>query len=142
MANGKDLIKLTVVSQERQLLSEMVESVTAPALEGEVTILPDHIPLFSPLQAGILTYRNGGESQIVVSKGFIDVGVDNNVTVIVDTAVHARDVSLEKAEAAIKAAQTTMSTTQDRRELLLAEASLKQALLEIKVARATKKASI
>src|SRR5690606_32189386 len=99
-------------------------------------------PLFSPLQSGVLTYRNGGESQIVISKGFLDVGVDNNITIIVDTAVHARDISLEKAEAAIKAAQTTMTTTQDRRELLMAEASLKQALLEIKVARATKKASI
>lgn len=135
-------LKLTVVSQERQLLSEVVESVTAPAAEGEITILPDHIPLFSPLQTGVLTYRNGGESQIVISKGFLDVGVDNNITVIVDTAVHARDISLEKAEAAIKAAQETMTTTQDRRELLMAEASLKQALLEIKVARATKRASI
>lgn len=140
MADRK--LKLTVVSQERQLLSEMVESVTAPAVQGEVTILPDHIPLFSPLQTGVLTYKNGEETQIVISKGFLDVGVDNNVTVIVDAAVHARDISLDKAEAAIKAARETMITTQDRRELLMAEASLRQALLEIKVARATKKASI
>lgn len=136
-------LKLTVVSQERQLLTTEVESITAPGSEGELTILPDHLPLFTQLQAGVLTYRNGKEeAMIVVSKGFLDVAPNNEVTVMVDTAVHARDISLEKAEDAIRQAQETMTTTQDRRELLLAEASLKQALLEVKVARSSKRAAI
>lgn len=136
-------LKLTVVSQERQLLSTEVDSVTAPSVEGEVTILPQHLPIFTQLQAGILTYREGkDDAQIVVSKGFLDVGPQSEITVMVDTATHARDISVERAEEAVKAAHETMATTQDQRELLLAEASLKQALLEIKVARSTKKASI
>lgn len=136
-------IKLTVVSQERQLLTAEVNSVTAPGSQGELTILPHHIPVFTQLQAGVLTFRQGKEdNQIVISKGFLDVAPNNEVTVMVDMAVHARDISLEKAEHAIQAAQETMTTTQDRRELLLAEASLKQALLEAKVARSTKKASV
>lgn len=136
-------LKLTVVSQEHQLLSTEVDSVTAPTTEGEVTILPQHLPIFTQLQTGILTYREAGEdAQIVISKGFLDVAPESEVTVMVDTATHARDISLERAEEAVKAAHETMSATQDQRELLLAEASLKQALLEIKVARSTKKASI
>ncbi len=136
-------ITLIVVSQEKQLLSTEVESITLPATEGEMTVLPGHIPMFSPLQPGILTYRNGkDEAQIVVSKGFLDVGPDSQVTVIVDTAVHARDISLEKAEAAMRAAHETMKNTQNRQELLMAEASLKQALLEIKVAQATRRSHI
>lgn len=133
-------IKLTVVSQERQLLTTEVDSITAPGSEGEMTILPNHLPLFSQLQTGILTYRIGKEDfSIVISKGFLDVSPSSEVTVMVDTAVHARDISLAKAESAVKAASETMATTHDRRELLLAEASLRQALLEIKVARSTKK---
>lgn len=136
-------LKLTVVSQERQLLTAEVDSITAPGSEGELTVLPSHVPVFTQLQAGILTFRQGKDTtQIVVSKGFLDVAPNNEVTVMVDTAVHARDISLERAEQAIKAAQETMTSTQDRRELLLAEASLKQALLEVKVARSTKKAGI
>lgn len=131
-------LQLTVVSQERQLLSEEVVSITAPTTEGEVTILPQHVPLFTQLQTGILTYKIGNqEEQFVVSKGFMNVGVDGAVTVMVDVAVHARDISLDKAEAAVKAAEATMSITEDRRELLMAEASLRLALLEIKVAQAS-----
>lgn len=134
-------IKLTVVSQERQLLTVEVQSITAPGSQGELTILPHHIPIFTQLQAGILSYRDGQETnQIVISKGFLDVAPNNEITIMVDTAVHARDISLEKAEQAIQAAQDAITTTQDRRELLLAEASLRQALLEIKVARSTKRA--
>jgi len=135
-------ITLTVVSQERQLLTAEVTSVTAPGSQGELTILPEHIPVFTQLQAGVLTFRQGKEeTQIVISKGFLDVAPNNEITVMVDTAVHARDISLEKAERAVQAAQETMTTTQDRQELLMAEASLRQALLEIKVARSTKRAS-
>ena len=75
----------------------------------------------------------------MVSKGFLDVGPNNQITVMVDTATHARDISVEKAEKAIQAAQETMKTSRDQRELLLAEASLKQALWEVKVARASKR---
>lgn len=141
MAHTK--LTLTVVSQERQLLSETVDSVTAPAQEGELTVLPDHIPLFVQLQQGVLIYRQGKEeNQVVVSKGFLDVQPNNQVIVMVDTAVYAREISLEKAEAAIEAAHQALANPRDRQELLLAEASLKQALLEAKVARSTKKSGL
>jgi F-type H+-transporting ATPase subunit epsilon len=133
-------LQLVVVSQDRQLLSKEVGSITAPTTEGEITVLPQHVPLFTQLQTGLLTYRSGKEEeQFVVSKGFMDVGVDGTVTVMVDTAMHARDISLERAEAAVKAAEQTMSITQDRRELLMAEASLRLALLEVKVAQSSKR---
>lgn len=136
-------LSLTIVSQEKELLTTQVDSITAPTTEGEITVLPLHIPVFAQLQNGVLTYRNDkDEQQLVVSKGFLDVAPNNEITVIVDTAVYARDISIEKAEKAIEAAQKTMSESQDRQELMLAEASLKMALLEIKVARASKKAQI
>ncbi len=134
---------LTVVSQERQLLQAEVDSITVPASEGELTVLASHVPLFTPLLAGVLTYRvDKVETQIVVSKGFLDVGSDNQVTIMVDSAVHAREISLEKAEAAIEAAHQTVTTSRDRQELLMAEASLKQAMLEAKVARHSRRTSV
>jgi len=141
MESGK--ITLTIVSQERALLTAQVDSVTAPTTEGEITILPQHLPVFTQLQTGVLTYRyDKQEEQFVLSKGFLDVGPGNQVTVMVDTATHARDISLEKAEKAIAEAHETMKSSRDQQELLLAEASLKQALWEIKVARASKRSRI
>lgn len=136
-------INLSVVSQEKELLSTNVDQVTLPTSTGEITVLPDHIPLLSQLQTGEMRYLNQEkEESIVISNGIVDVGDDNQITVIVDTAKHERDISMQKAEEAIKSAKETMEHSTDQRELLLAEASLKQAMWEIRVAQKTKKSKI
>lgn len=135
-------LHLTIISQEQQLLSLDVEQVSAPAASGEITVLPGHIPLFSRLQTGELRYKVGKEElSFVISKGFIDVGTDHQVTVLVDSAVDARQISVEKAQAAITAAHETIAKTQDQREMMMAEASLRRALLEIRVAQKTRHGS-
>lgn len=135
---------LHVVSQERELLSEQVASVSVPTSEGEITVLPEHIPLFAKVQAGELVYRpqGGMEASVVVSDGMVNVAPSGDVTVLVDSAVLERDISLSKAEDALRAARETMEKTQDQRELILAEASLRQAMMEVKVAQKTRKAKI
>ncbi len=137
-------ILLTVVSQEKQLLKTQVEQITAPTVTGEITVLPEHIGLFSKLETGELKYIvDGKEESLVISDGFITVSPDSTVTIMVDTAKFARDISLAKAEEAVQAAKETIKASpEDRRELLMAEASLKRALLEIRVAQKTRKTSI
>ena len=136
-------LNLRVVSQERELITESVDSVTATTVDGEVTILAGHIPLFTKLQTGELVYRiDKTESSIVVSRGFLTVSPNNEVTIMADTAVHAREISEEKAQEAIAAANETLRTSDDQRERILAEASLRRALLEIKIAERTKRTRI
>ena len=134
---------LHIVSQERKLVSVEVESVSIPTSEGEITILADHIPLFTKVKTGELVYRQGSEIvSVVVSNGFMNVSPEGEVKVMVDSGVLDRNISLEKAQTAIKAAQETMEKTQDQRELMMAEASLRQAMMEVKVAQKTKKTKI
>lgn len=134
---------LHIVSQERELISEQVESVTVPTAEGEITILVDHIPLFSKVQTGELIYRTGqAEASIIVSDGFVNVAPNGSVTVMVDSGVLEREISLEKAQKAMQAAHETMQKTQDQRELIMAEASLRQAMMEVKVAQKSRKTKI
>lgn len=133
-------INLTIVSQERRLLSESVEQVSAPTPQGQITILPNHIPLFSQLVTGELLYvQNGTPHSFVVSQGFLDMDPDNTLTVIVDSAVHERQISVAQAEEAIKRANETLQRSEDQRELMMAEASLRQAMMEIKLAQKTNK---
>ncbi len=135
-------LKLHIVSQERKLLETEVEQISAPTSEGVVTILPHHIPLFTKLQLGELIYREQGvDHTVVVTQGFLTVDPHSTVTVMVDSASLDREISEQKAEAAVEAARHTMSITTDRRELIMAEASLRRALLEIRVAQRTKRAS-
>lgn len=136
----KRQLHITIISQEKQLETVVAEQINVKTVDGEITVLPGHIPLFARLETGELRYKLGDqETTFVVSKGFIDVGPDNQVTVLVDTAVADREISLEKAEAAVLAAQETMANSEDQQELLMAEASLRLALLEIKVAQKTKR---
>ncbi len=141
---NQKLLTLSVVSQERELLhSTQVEKIIAPTTTGQITILPRHIPLLTELATGELTYTSQQqEHSLVISKGFLDKDIDNQVVIMVDTAKLAREISLQKAEQAVQKAQQTMEQTTDRRELLLAEASLKQALWEMKVAQKTRKTKI
>ena len=136
-------ILLTVVSQEEQLLKTKVDQITAPTVEGEITILPRHIALFSKLKTGELRYlEDSEEHSLVISSGFITVSPDSEVTVMVDSATLDRNISISTAEEAVKAAKETMTKTSDQRELLMAEASLKRAMLEIRIAQKSKKSRI
>ncbi len=138
-------LTLKIVTQEKQLLEVgEVSSITAPSSEGEVTILPDHIPLVTRLETGIIRYTvDKHEQTVVVSNGFLTISPDNKVTIMANSGVHEREISLEKAEAAVKKAQETIQTsTLSQRELLMAEAALKRALLEERVARRSKRSAI
>ncbi|MDH5533789.1 MAG: ATP synthase F1 subunit epsilon [Candidatus Pacebacteria bacterium] len=136
-------LTLRVISQEKKLLEEVVDKVTLPSVDGEITILPLHAALISEMKTGHLRFtQDGVEQSVVVSRGFVDVNPSGMVTVLVDSATHARDISVEKVQQAIKDAQETMSHSEDRRELLMAEASLKLAMLELKVAQKTSKSGI
>lgn len=131
---------LKIVSQEKELLTETVDSVSVPTTSGEITILPEHIPLFSKVKTGELVYRTStGDHSVVVTNGFVNVSPDGEVTVMVDSGVLARDISVEKASKAIDAAHETMLKTQNQRELILAEASLRRAMMELRVAQKTHK---
>lgn len=92
------MIKLEIVTPEKMALSDTVDMVTIPTASGEVGILPNHAPLISALQAGILTYTKGGATnRLVVSGGFVEVGV-NKVSVLADIAETAEEVNKESAK--------------------------------------------
>jgi F-type H+-transporting ATPase subunit epsilon len=91
------MLRLEIVTPERRVLSETVDSVTVPAVNGEIGILPNHAPLISALKSGVLTYTRGGATErMVVSGGFVEVGMDR-VSVLTDIAETAADINIEAA---------------------------------------------
>ena len=67
-------LKLKIITPERTVLEEMVDSVTLPTTEGEITILPGHIALVSALKTGDIVARVNGEPiPMAVAGGFIEV---------------------------------------------------------------------
>ena len=83
---------------------------TAPGTVGEFGVLPNHITFLSSLEPGRLTYRRGGQVRtLVVSGGFAEV-VDNVMTVLADSAEFANEIDIERARAALRAAEESLKT--------------------------------
>jgi F-type H+-transporting ATPase subunit epsilon len=80
------VLNVSVISPERMLFEGDVESVIAPAFDGEVGILQDHAPMMTLLGRGELRLRTGGDTRrFAVEGGFLQV-VDNTVRVVTESA--------------------------------------------------------
>ena len=90
-------LQLEIVTPERQVYSDEVDSVQLPGSEGELGVLPHHAPLVSTLGVGELRFRKGGvEESFAIVGGFLQVRPDR-VVVLAETADMASEIDLEKA---------------------------------------------
>jgi F-type H+-transporting ATPase subunit epsilon len=130
------MLKLEIVTPERKVLDESVDSVTIPTASGEAGILPNHAPLISALKPGILSYSNKGATErLAVSGGFVEVS-SNKVSVLTDTAEAASEIDAEAARIDREAAEKSLAahsmaaledTEADRERLEAANARLQLA---------------
>ncbi len=83
------MLKVSVISPESTLFEGEVDSLTAPAFDGEVGILTSHAPMMTLLGKGTLRLGNGGSTaRFEVDGGFLQV-VDNHVRVVTEKATQA-----------------------------------------------------
>ena len=106
-----DKLSLEVVTPFRTVLNEDVDSVTLPGIEGELGILPEHVPLLTILDTGIMSYVNGsGKTQaIAVHWGYAQVE-GNNVRVLAELAETADEIDLPRAQEAEKKAKELLQS--------------------------------
>ncbi|MDB5541040.1 MAG: hypothetical protein JWQ89_2767 [Devosia sp.] len=104
MAEGT---KLEIVSPERLLLSETVQSVTVPGADGYFTVLGDHAPLMTTLKPGFVTVVNSaGISHVYyVRGGFADVSPEG-LTILAEEAEDIAEFDRSKIEGLIAAGLT------------------------------------
>jgi F-type H+-transporting ATPase subunit epsilon len=126
-----------LVTPEKTVLNQELDSLSCPTTMGEITILPGHIPLVATLSPGELTARIAGkENSIVVSGGFIEVRPNNQVVALADSAEHSYEIDIEKTEAAVKRAQAAMREIKiSSAEYAKVAASLNQSLAKLNIAR-------
>ena len=105
-------LNLEVVTPHRTVLVENVDSVTLPGIEGELGILPEHIPFLTTLDTGIVSYSISGKIQaIAVHWGYAQVE-GNSVSVLAELAETVDEIDLQRAkDAENKANETLVSGT-------------------------------
>jgi F-type H+-transporting ATPase subunit epsilon len=87
-------LKLKIVTPERLILEDIVDSVTLPTTEGEITVLPDHVPLIAGLTSGdIVAITQGEHIPMAVVGGFLEVKKEDGITTVAVLADFAEHVS-------------------------------------------------
>ena len=77
-------IRLLILSPEETLLDMAVDAVTLPGSLSPFEVLPDHAPILSSLDRGVITWRCGQEEgQVEIASGFVEVK-DNQVIAAVE----------------------------------------------------------
>jgi len=125
-------IHVDIVSAENEIFSGPAQMVFAPAIMGEVGILPRHAPLLTQLKPGEVRVKlpDGQEEFFYVSGGMLEVQ-PHVVTVLSDTALRAKDID---EAAALEAKQRAEESLQDRAsefEYAKAQAELAEAVAQL-----------
>jgi len=140
-------LKLRIVTPERLVLEEMVDQVSLPTTLGEITVLPDHIPLITGLASGDIVALTGGDQiPFAVVGGFLEVkqglpavagekGI-TEVAVLADFAEHVGEMSEEKIEQAKKKAEEMKKKMENKETVDFEhfETELERSLTRVKIA--------
>ena len=110
-----------------------VDQVTIPTTTGEITILPNHIPLVSILMPGELVIKKGGQTiALAVGGGMVEVRPHNEVYILADAAERAEHIDVDAAEAARARAEKLMQEQKDMADVDFAKL---QAVVDRELAR-------
>jgi len=130
---------LRVVSLERSLFEGEADFMVARGVEGELGVLPHHAALMTALEPGPLRIQSGGQEELLfVGGGFLEV-LPERVTVLADVAEHAEEISLERAEAARRAAAERLAGVTTEAEEVEMQQALAIAEARLRLARAARR---
>jgi F-type H+-transporting ATPase subunit epsilon len=127
-------LKLEIVTPEAVALSEDVDMVTLPGVEGEMGVYPQHVPLLTQIVPGeVIAKRGDQEFVLAVGEGFVEI-TGERVSLLTDMAVSA-DASEAEAEAARQRAETRLRQRMSDEEVAVVEAAFKHSLAHIRTRR-------
>ena len=120
-----EAFKFELVSPERLLVSEQVESVVIPGAEGEMTVMANHAPVMTTIKPGVVTVKTvaGKEERYVVFGGFADI-VPAGCTLLAESATPVKDIDRAELLRRIQEAREDLSDAKEDQARTKAEAYL------------------
>ncbi len=122
-----EAFKFELVSPERLLVSEQVESVVIPGAEGEMTVMAHHAPVMTTIKPGVVTLKtvSGQEERYVVFGGFADI-LPEGCTLLAESAVAVGDIDRADIARRIQEAKEDAADAKDDASRTKAEQFLHQ----------------
>ena len=112
---SENKLQLSVVTPERLVLTEEVDQVNVPGVEGDLGILYDHAPILTTMRPGRFSYELLGEkgketTHMIISGGYLEV-TDNRVIVLAETVEFLDEIDKERAKNSLVKAEEALANT-------------------------------
>ncbi|MGH1467590.1 MAG: ATP synthase F1 subunit epsilon [Bdellovibrionales bacterium] len=132
-----DSLQLTLVTPLKKILEGVeVTEIKVPAQKGQLTIYPDHSPLVTTLETGVLSYLEKGQSQAkkaVITWGYCEV-INGEVRLLAETAETLEQIDVDAAKKVKAEAEKSLASNKlNPDEIEEAQAALKKADAEIEL---------
>lgn len=128
-------LRLEIVTPEATVYSENVDMVTLPAAEGQIGILPRHVPLMTQMVPGEMIVReNGSDRFLAVGEGLVEITGDR-VAILTDMAIAAENIDEAKAEEARQQAAARLRQKLSAEQVASVNAALARSLAQLGVKR-------
>ncbi len=103
-----EVFDIQIISPEKNLLSDKINSVTLPGFEGEMTLLFNHIPIITFLRPGIIKIQGKKDLKYFVEEGTVEFS-NNNLTILSSTVLELTSLTKEKISKMIEESQSKLS---------------------------------
>ena len=129
-------LRLEIVTPEARAYSDDVELVVLPAVEGEMGVYPNHIPLITQLKPGeLVVTKDGKQIHLAIGEGFVEV-TGTKVSVLVDMALKDSEIDENAAEEAVKRAEARLKDQNiGDEEAALVQAAIAKSMAQLHVKR-------
>jgi F-type H+-transporting ATPase subunit epsilon len=118
-------LNIEIITPEKPIFKDQIESVTIPGTLGSFQILKDHAPLISSFEVGIIKVKNtGAETYYTTAGGTVEVS-RNDVLLLADSIEKVETIDKDRAEQAKQRAEERL---RKNREENIDEARAKAAL--------------
>ena len=125
-------INLEIITPEKIIYKDSVDSVTVPGTKGLFQVLKDHAPLMSTIEIGVITLKKDSENTYLTTAGGTIEVLNNNVLILADSVEVVDDIDVKRAERAKTRAEENLKSKKEDIDFLRAELALKRAINRIK----------
>jgi len=130
-----ETLRLEIVTPQAIAISEDVEMVTLPAVEGQIGVYPNHVRLMTQIVPGeVIVQKDGAERSLAIGEGLVDISA-RRVAVITDMAIAADQIDEAMVEEARARAAARLREKISDEEVASVNASLARSLAQLQVKR-------
>src|SRR3989338_1482309 len=135
-------MKLRIITPRKVVLEEEINSITLPSADGEITILPNHVNLFSLLNEGVVKIKyDRKEDFLAIGGGYVETNGEY-VNLLVSRAYGQEVVNQAATEKAIKQAQDMLQKAKTNEERLEASSILRRSIVDMKLLKKRRRTTI